>query len=70
MKMRAMTTRRLRMGKVTTSSEVASYVSIYDRWAEKSGELNYDAYWERRFEHNLNDDAYRLAANQLGEIAS
>ncbi len=50
-----------------TPSQEAHYVSIYDRWAEKSGELNYDAYWERRFEHNLNDDAYRLAANQLGE---
>jgi hypothetical protein len=41
--------------------------SIYDAWAEISGELNYDAYWERRFEHNLNEDAYRLAANQLGQ---
>jgi hypothetical protein len=40
--------------------------SIYERWATISGELNYDAYWERRFEHNLNEDAYRLAANQLG----
>ncbi|MEZ6141519.1 MAG: DUF5682 family protein [Zavarzinella sp.] len=47
--------------------EVPDQVSIYDRWAQISGELNYDAYWERRFEHNLNDDAYRLAANQLGE---
>lgn len=41
--------------------------SVYERWAAVSGELNYDVYWERRFEHNLNDDAYRLAANQLGE---
>lgn len=40
--------------------------SLYERWAAISGELNYDAYWERRFEHNLNEDAYRLAANQLG----
>jgi len=41
--------------------------SVYDAWAEISGELNYDAYWERRFEHNLSEDAYRLAANQLGQ---
>jgi len=44
-----------------------SYASIYDRWAEISGESTYDTYWERRFEHNLNEDAYRLAANRLGE---
>jgi len=40
--------------------------SIYERLANISGELNYEAFWERRFEHNLNEGAYRLAANQLG----
>ena len=41
--------------------------SIYEQIAERSGEPNYDTYWERRFEHNLADDSYRLAAFQLGQ---
>ncbi len=40
--------------------------SIYERIAERCGEADYDAYWERRFEHNLNRDSYRLAAHELG----
>jgi len=40
--------------------------SIYERIAERCGEADYDAYWERRFEHNLNRDSYRLAARELG----
>lgn len=40
--------------------------TVYERLAAISGETSYDAYWERRFEHNLNEDAYRLAANELG----
>lgn len=40
--------------------------SIYERMAERSGEADYDAYWERRFEHNLNHDSYRKAAFELG----
>ncbi len=40
--------------------------SIYERIAERCGEVDYDAYWERRFEHNLNHDSYRLAAHELG----
>ncbi|MFO0808580.1 MAG: DUF5682 family protein [Gemmataceae bacterium] len=36
--------------------------SIYDRIAERSGEADYDTYWERRFEHNLSPDSYRAAA--------
>ncbi len=40
--------------------------SIYQRIAERCGETDYDAYWERRFEHNLNADSYKLAAYELG----
>jgi hypothetical protein len=40
--------------------------SIYEQVAERSGEPNYDTYWERRFEHNLAEDSYRLAAHELG----
>lgn len=40
--------------------------SLYQRIAERCGEADYDAYWERRFEHNLNHESYRLAAFELG----
>ncbi len=40
---------------------------IYDEIARRSGEPSYDTYWERNFEHNLNDEAYRLAAIQFGQ---
>ncbi|MCM3698771.1 DUF5682 family protein [Paenibacillus macerans] len=35
--------------------------SLYGRIAEIAGEYDYDAYWERNFEHNLCPDAYRQA---------
>lgn len=41
--------------------------SLYERVAERAGEPDYDAYWERRFEHNLEEDSYRLAAHELGK---
>ncbi|EGO65711.1 DUF5682 family protein [Acetonema longum] len=41
--------------------------SLYARWAGLAGEQDYDTYWERRFEHNLNSDSYRLAAYELGQ---
>lgn len=40
--------------------------SLYERIAERCGEADYDAYWERRFEHNLNHESYRKAAFELG----
>ncbi|HEY3789952.1 MAG TPA: DUF5682 family protein, partial [Urbifossiella sp.] len=40
--------------------------SFYERIAESGGETDYDAYWERRFEHNLNHESYRRAAFELG----
>ncbi|KJB87035.1 hypothetical protein AZ66_15360 [Paenibacillus sp. E194] len=33
--------------------------SIYGRIAELAGEPDYDTYWERNYEHNLNPGAYR-----------
>ncbi len=41
-------------------------VNIYDQYAQKAGETDYDTYWERHFEHNLSEDAYRSAAYQFG----
>lgn len=40
--------------------------SLYDRIAEANDEPDYDSYWERAFEHNLNADSYRKAAHELG----
>lgn len=52
----------------TTSEEkFPAQESLYQRLAQQCGEPDYDAYWERNFEHNLSEDAYRLAANELGE---
>lgn len=36
-------------------------VSLYERIAELAGELDYDMYWERNFEHNTNKGAYQEA---------
>lgn len=41
-------------------------VSIYEQYAARSGEADHETYWERHFEHNLSDDAYRLAAYEFG----
>lgn len=40
--------------------------SVYDRIAERSGEEDYDTYWERRFEHNLSPGSYKAAAYAHG----
>lgn len=40
--------------------------SIYDQFAERAGETDYETYWERHFEHNLSDDSYRLASYEFG----
>ena len=39
---------------------------LYDRFAQQAGEPDYETYWERRFEHNLSHDSYRLAAIEFG----
>lgn len=41
--------------------------SVYERWAQLAGEEDHDAYWEYNFEHNLNPNAYRLAAFEFGK---
>ncbi|MCX5660841.1 MAG: DUF5682 family protein [Planctomycetota bacterium] len=41
--------------------------SIYEQCAQRAGEPDYETYWERHFEHNLSDDAYRLAAHEFGQ---
>ncbi len=50
----------------SSEPEDSQSLSIYDEVARRCGEKDYDSYWERNFEHNLNDDAYRLAAFELG----
>jgi len=40
--------------------------SIYERMAEHAGEPDHETYWERRFEHNLNPQAYRKAIFEFG----
>lgn len=39
--------------------------ALYDRLAELGGETDYEAFWERQFEHNPQPDAYRLAVARL-----
>ncbi len=40
--------------------------SLYERFAQKADEPDYETFWERHFEHNLSDESYRLAAIELG----
>ncbi len=40
--------------------------SVYEQWAKLAGEDDHETYWEYNFEHNLNKDAYRLAAYEFG----
>jgi Family of unknown function (DUF5682) len=42
-------------------------LSVYEQCAQRSGEADYETYWERNFEHNQSDDAYRRAAFELGQ---
>lgn len=41
-------------------------VSVYEQFAQRSGEPDYETYWERHFEHNLADSSYRRAAIEFG----
>ena len=50
----------------THLDEADRRISLYDRFAHESGEQDYETYWERRFEHNFSEDAYRLAAIEFG----
>jgi hypothetical protein len=42
-------------------------INIYQEYAHRAGEADYETYWERNFEHNLDDEAYRLAAFEFGQ---
>lgn len=42
-------------------------VNIYEQYAQRAGESDYETYWERHFEHNTSEDAYRLAIYNFGE---
>ena len=42
-------------------------VSLYEQYARRAGEPDYETYWERNFEHNVDDDSYRLAAYEFGQ---
>ncbi|MCU6711884.1 DUF5682 family protein [Paenibacillus sp. J5C_2022] len=48
-------------GKSDGEPEGSAIGSIYERIAELAGEHDYDMYWERHYEHNLNSGAYREA---------
>lgn len=44
----------------------SSESSAYERLAALAGEPDYETWWERRFEHSLQDDSYRQAAAVFG----
>lgn len=56
-----------------TGEKAPEEVSLYDRVAELAGELDYDMYWERNFEHNTNKGAYQEAiisfSSQMRQIS-
>jgi hypothetical protein len=41
-------------------------ISVYDQFARRAGENDYETWWERNFEHNSSDNSYRLAAFEFG----
>src|SRR5215475_2426610 len=41
--------------------------NLYEEYARRAGEPDYETYWERNFEHNIDDDSYRLAAYKFGQ---
>lgn len=51
--------------------KIRAYVSeertLYSRIAELSEEPDYEAYWERHFEHNVNKDTYRSTIYRFSE---
>ena len=49
------------------SADPRSRSSLYEQYARRAGEPDYETYWERHFEHNVDDDSYRLAAYEFGQ---
>ncbi len=48
------------------SGEGRERTSVYEQYASLAGETDHETYWERHFEHNLSEEAYRLAAYEFG----
>lgn len=48
------------------SGEGRERTSVYEQYATLAGETDHETYWERHFEHNLSEEAYRLAAYEFG----
>lgn len=44
-----------------------SDIDIYSKIYRAYGDLDYDTFWERNFEHNLNEDAFRLSMLEFGQ---
>ena len=40
--------------------------NLYDQFAQRAGERDYETYWERHFEHNRADESYRPAIAEFG----
>ncbi|HYE17454.1 MAG TPA: DUF5682 family protein [Tepidisphaeraceae bacterium] len=51
---------------VATAATPEPRVSVYEEFARRSGEVDYETYWERNFEHNVDEESYRLAAFEFG----
>lgn len=50
----------------STPESIARPLSLYERFAERAGERDYETYWERHFEHNTADNSYRGATLEFG----
>ncbi len=51
---------------VTNSWSPERPASVYEQFAERSHEPDYETYWERQFEHNRSLNSYRLSAFEFG----
>lgn len=45
----------------SSSSYLSDHHALYQSIAELAGEANYEMYWERHYEHNMNPEAYQSA---------
>jgi hypothetical protein len=66
--------RREKKGKETADAFYAFHNGIYDKIAACCDEDDYESYWERNFEHNLNPGAFResmiLQSQQVREMVT
>lgn len=44
-----------------------SNINIYEQVYKAYNDIDYDAFWERNFEHNLNEDTFRLGMMELSK---